>query len=162
MEVLRRPKDFVQPYLNELFMARFGSNVITANGEHWSRQRKVVASVINERISKSVFDESVRQTEGLLADVFDRADGATTETNQLFNMMKKITIHVLSGAGMGAQVEWKNDDMNKPQTGYNTTYIQACKTVMTIRSKRLGHARKRCLPCIPPFALFGAQAPAES
>ena len=129
-EIVRRPKDFIQPDLNGLFMATFGQNVLTANGEHWSRQRKIVASVINERISRSVFDESILQTGGLLADVFDRAGGDAAETNQLFIMMKKITIHVLSGAGMGAQVQWNNNDIEKPQGGYKTTYIQACKTVM--------------------------------
>lgn len=133
-EILRRARDFVQPDVIALFVAVFGDNVLSSNGDHWSRQRKIVAPVINERISRSVFDESIRQTESLLADVFDRADGATAETNQLFTMMKKITIHVLSGAGMGAQVSWNNDEIDRPQDGYRMTYMQACKTVVEAAS----------------------------
>lgn len=111
-------------------MGKFGDNVLTSNGERWSKQRKVIASVINERISKAVFNETMRQTDGLLGEVYDHADGKSSDTNQLFNMMKKITIHVLSGAGMGASTEWKNDEKLKPRDGYKMTYIEACKMVI--------------------------------
>ncbi|EMC93909.1 hypothetical protein BAUCODRAFT_75410 [Baudoinia panamericana UAMH 10762] len=131
-EVLRRPNDFHQLDLTDLFMARFGHNVLTTNGDRWARQRKVVASVINERISKAVFDESVRQTEGLMDEVYrsssDTSDCA--ETNKLFDMMKKITIHVLSGAGMGATVSFSGDTLEKPKPGYKLNYIESVKSVI--------------------------------
>lgn len=111
-------------------MGQFGRNIITDNDEKWAKQRKVVASVVNERISKEVFGESARQTDGLLAEVYDDADGGTSDTNQLFDMMKKITINVLSGAGMGNSVEWKSSEEDKPREGYKMTYIEACKMVM--------------------------------
>lgn len=111
-------------------MGQFGRNVLTDNGEKWAKQRKVVAGVINERISKTVFNESVKQTEGLLGEVYEKADGRASNTNRLFDMMKKITIHVLSGAGMGASVTWNGNDDEKPREGYKLTYIEACKTVI--------------------------------
>jgi cytochrome P450 len=112
-------------------MGVFGRNILTENGEQWAKQRKVVAGVINERISKTVFNESIRQTEGLLGEVYEKADGAVSDsTNRLFDMMKKITIHVLSGAGMGASVAWNGNDNEKPREGYKLTYIEACKTVI--------------------------------
>lgn len=111
-------------------MGRFGRNILTENGDEWAKQRKVVASVINERISKTVFNESVRQTEGLLGEVYDKADGQAADTSRLFDMMKKITIHVLSGAGMGATVDWAGNEHEKPRKGYKLTYIEACKTVI--------------------------------
>lgn len=110
-------------------MAKFGHNVLTSNGDKWVRQRKVVASTINERISKSVFDESVTQTLGLLNEVTSRA-GGNGETNQLFNMAKKITIHVLGGAGMGASVPWDSDTSERPKPGFQQTYIQSVKTII--------------------------------
>ncbi|GAB7331920.1 hypothetical protein MBLNU13_g03844t1 [Cladosporium sp. NU13] len=129
-EISRRPRDFRQPATTDLIIGRFGGNVLSSNDESWAKQRKVVASVINERISKTVFNESIVQTEGLLAEVYDKADGKTTDTNQLFDMMKKITIHVLSGAGMGANVDWHSNANEKPREGYKLTYIEACKTVI--------------------------------
>jgi cytochrome P450 len=129
-EIARRPRDFQQPSNTALIMGQFGRNVLTDNGEKWAKQRKVVAGVINERISKTVFNESIRQTEGLLGEVYEKADGGVSDSNRLFDMMKKITIHVLSGAGMGASVAWDGNDGEKPREGYKMTYIEACKTVI--------------------------------
>lgn len=125
-EVLRRPTDFPQVDLTELFMGRFGRNVLTSNGDVWSRQRKLIAGVINERISKTVFNESIHQTSGLLDEVIGTEEAA--ETNRMFDMMKKITINVLSGAGMGNSVEWKDEE--KPNGGFKMTYIESIKHVI--------------------------------
>jgi cytochrome P450 len=88
-EILNRTRDFVPVDLTELFMAKFGPNVLTSHGDSWARQRKVVAGVINERISKTVFNESIHQTKGLIDEVIE---GSAGETNRIFDMMKKITI----------------------------------------------------------------------
>ncbi len=127
-ELLRRTGDFMPGDLTELFMARFGQNVLTSTGESWSRQRKVVAGVINERISKTVFNESIHQTKGLLDEVLGH--GKAGETNRLFDMMKKITINVLSGAGMGTSVDWKDNVNDEPSPGFKMTYIEAVKHVI--------------------------------
>lgn len=127
-EVLRRPGDFQQVDLTELFMAIFGQNVLTSDGDAWARQRKVVASVINERISKTIFHESIHQTEGLVDEVIGQ--GSMGETNRIFDMFKKITINVLSGAGMGSSVEWNDKAHEKPIPGYRMTYIEAVKNVI--------------------------------
>jgi cytochrome P450 len=127
-EVLNRPKDFMTMDLSELFMGRFGPNVLISDGDAWARQRKVVASVINERISKTVFNESIHQTKGLVEEVL--GDGNAAETNRIFDMMKKITINVLSGAGMGTKVDWKDDTTEKPSPGFRMNYIEAVKCIV--------------------------------
>lgn len=111
-------------------MAKFGQNVLTSHGESWTRQRKIVASVINERISKAVFEESVRQTQGLLSEMNETAVNGVTETDKLFDMVKKITINVLSGAGMGAFISWEDDRTERPEPGFKQTYIQSVKAVL--------------------------------
>lgn len=127
-EVLRRPNDFLPMAETELFMNKFGSNVLTSSGESWSRQRKLVASVINERISRTVFQESLQQTKGLVSEVL--AGGEVGESTRVFDMLKKITINVLSGAGMGASVEWDDDKDDKPIEPYRQTYMEAVKHVI--------------------------------
>ncbi|RDW59204.1 cytochrome P450 monooxygenase-like protein [Coleophoma crateriformis] len=127
-EVLRRVKDFQQVELTALFMGKFGQNVMTSDGDAWTRQRKVVASTINERISRTVFNESLHQTEGLLDEVL--SNHSQGETNRIFDMMKKITINVISGAGMGANVEWKDAANEKPRPRFKMTYIDAVKQVL--------------------------------
>lgn len=127
-EVLQRHNDFLPTKESVLFMSKFGHNVLTSTGTSWSRQRKIVASVINERISKTVFDESIQQTDGLLGEVLGQ--GATGETTRIFDMIKKVTINVLSGAGMGNKVDWADDTEEKPVAPHQQTYIQAVKNVV--------------------------------
>jgi cytochrome P450 len=91
-EVLRRTKDFVVPELNKLFMEKFGPNILTTDGDVWSKHRKLVSGVINERISEAVFRESIHQTEGLLDEVLENSEAGVT--NRMFDMMRKITINV--------------------------------------------------------------------
>lgn len=111
-------------------MAKFGQNVLTSHGDSWSRQRKVVASVINERISRTVFDETVHQTKGLISELEESAADGITDSHRLFDMGKKITINVLSGAGMGARVAWNDDSTETPKPGFKQTYIQSVKALM--------------------------------
>ncbi|KAJ4396801.1 hypothetical protein N0V93_001023 [Gnomoniopsis smithogilvyi] len=127
-DVLRRPNDFFPMTETELFMNRFGSNVLTSSGDSWARQRKLVASVINERISKTVFHESIQQTKGLIDEVL--AGKEVGESTRVFDMLKKITINVLSGAGMGASVDWDDDKGEKPNGPYRQTYMEAVKHVI--------------------------------
>ncbi|KGO39614.1 Cytochrome P450 [Penicillium expansum] len=132
-EVLQRTGDFKVPTITGLLLAQSGHNVFTTNGTRWAKQRKVVASVINERISKTVFDATVCQTTGMLDELILAASekrGSSAESNELFDMIKRVTIHVLSEAGMGAKVPWRSQDGEKPMPGFKTTYIEASKVVM--------------------------------
>lgn len=125
VEILRRVRDFQSHRLTHLFMSRFGGNVLASDGEDWGRMRRIVAPVINERVSERVFEESGRQTEGLLREV----EGG--QTNRLFDMMKRITVNVLSGAGMGASVAWEEDEDGKGgNEGERMSYMQAVKAVI--------------------------------
>jgi cytochrome P450 len=85
-----------------------------------------------EKISASVFDESLKQTDGMLDELFgtDSQAGDCAVTTKAFDMMKKITIHVLSGAGMGVSPSWRETDNEKPKAGFKMTYIQAVKVVI--------------------------------
>lgn len=132
-DVLRRPGDFEMPSITGVLLAQFGHNVITANGDKWAKQRRIVASVINERISKTVFDATIRQTSGMFDELLlagNEKEVDSVESTKMFDMIKRITIHVLSEAGMGAKVPWRNEDNDKPNPRLNMTYIEACKVVM--------------------------------
>lgn len=133
-EVLQRTGDFNIPPITGLLFAQFGHNVFTTNGARWAKQRKVVASVINERISKTVFDATVCQTTDMLDELLLAASEkkkSFVESNELFDMIRRITIHVLSEAGMGAKAPWRSRDNEKPDPGFDTTYIEASKVVMS-------------------------------
>jgi cytochrome P450 len=128
----RRIDDFVVFEFTRIFLDKFGVNVLTTDNPIWKRHRKVVATVLNERISASVFQESLKQTDGMLDELFSLSSAPrdAVTTNQIFGMMKKITIHVLSGAGMGVSPPWYNDEGEKPRPGFKMTYMEAVKTVV--------------------------------
>ncbi|CAI7621474.1 unnamed protein product [Penicillium viridicatum] len=132
-EVLHRTGDSNIPTITGLLFAQFGHNVFTTNGARWAKQRKVVASVINERISKTVFDATVCQTTGILDELLlvgSEKKKSFVESNELFDMIRWVTIHVLSEAGMGAKALWRSEDDEKPEPRFETTYIEASKVVM--------------------------------
>lgn len=134
-DVLRRTDDFKMPPLVGVLLGQFGHNVLTTNGQRWAKQRKVVASVINERISRTIFDAAICQTTGMLDELQvssteTEVERRYIETTKMFDMIKRITIHVLSEAGMGAKTPWNGKDDKKSESGFKMTYIEACKIVM--------------------------------
>lgn len=128
LEILRRTGDFQQQDAIGVFMDRFGRNLLSSDGEDWARQRRVVASTLNERISRTIWDETVKQTDGLLEEVGGSGEKGTVG---LFDGMKKITINVLTGAGMGRSVAWEESEEGPDaKGGYRMSYIECVKVVI--------------------------------
>jgi cytochrome P450 len=126
IEVLKRPKDFIQTEIGSFIMRLFGENLITSDGESWSRQRKLIAPNINERISKIVFQESCRQTVEMMDNYANNVKGVTDDA---MNGLKTIAINVLATAGYGVSWPWKQEKQD-PQPGYRMTYIEATRTAV--------------------------------
>jgi hypothetical protein len=103
-DILLRVREFETPEDIRLALGGFPPNVMTTNGDQWARHRRVVSTVIDKRISKNAFEESMRQTNSPLDELFSSPTGGkpdSTDTLQLFDMLKKVTIHGFLGAGMG-------------------------------------------------------------
>lgn len=64
-----------------------------------------MAGTITEKISKAVWQESVVQTESMIEEVFRGGAEKQAATKRMFDYMKKITINVLSGVGMGESID---------------------------------------------------------
>jgi cytochrome P450 len=131
-DVLQRTHAFEVPAALEFALGQFGPNVMTTNGPIWARHRRIVSSVIDERISKTVFEESIQQSLGLLDELFAASStySSTAETLDLFNMLKKLTIHVLMASGMGEQVPWHNRKHDIPEPGYTMSSIESLTSVV--------------------------------
>jgi cytochrome P450 len=131
-DVLHRTHAFEVPSTLAFALGQFGPNVMTTNGPIWARHRRIVSSVIDERISKTVFEESIQQSHGLLDELFadSSTESSTAETLDLFNMLKKLTIHVLMASGMGEQVPWHNGKHDIPETGYTMSSIESLTSVV--------------------------------
>ena len=102
-EILRRIHDFEQPRELEFLLAKFGPNVLTSNGDQWARHRKIVAKVINERISKAVFENSIYYSQEILHDVLPISPdkSSSIETAMLFDKLTQVSFSILIGVGIG-------------------------------------------------------------
>ena len=131
-DILHRTHAFEVPAALEFALGRYGPNVMITNGNTWARHRRIVSSVIDERISKTVFEESIGQSLGLLDEVFSNSatDSPIVETLHLFNMLKKLTIHVLMASGMGRQVPWQDEGHDQPEAGYTMTSVESLTYVV--------------------------------
>ncbi|KAK1984493.1 cytochrome P450 [Colletotrichum cereale] len=63
--ILAKRNDFVQGEILKRIMGFAGGNVQTSNGDSWSRQRRIVATALNERISPGVWKETAAQAASL-------------------------------------------------------------------------------------------------
>ncbi|KAL5378613.1 hypothetical protein DPSP01_009024 [Paraphaeosphaeria sporulosa] len=98
-EVLAKRKIFVKPKLYET-LDMFGKNVDTVNGEEWSRHRKITAPCFNERVSGFVWNESIRQSQAMLAQWLSQPGG---RISKMVDDTRIVALHVLTAAGFGVQ-----------------------------------------------------------
>ncbi|GKT51938.1 putative cytosine deaminase [Colletotrichum spaethianum] len=103
--ILAKRKEFILADISIKIMSFLGMNVLTSNGESWSRQRRIVAPALNERISPDVWKETAEQATSL-ADLLlsssspsaTSADGASSDT---LPGLRSIAINVLTRVAYG-------------------------------------------------------------
>jgi cytochrome P450 len=131
-DILTRVREFEVPAATGFALGTYGPNVLTTNGDRWARHRKIITSILDERIMRAVFEESIRQTRGLLGEIFETPQGepqpTSTETVRLFDMLKRVTIHVLLGTSMGVKVPWHGKRQIEP--GYKMPHIDSLNTMV--------------------------------
>ncbi|KAF2227488.1 cytochrome P450 [Elsinoe ampelina] len=111
LDVLKRPKDFSQQDVSNLILGYMGPSLITSDGEVWAKQRKIIASIVNERVSKLVFEESGRQADFLVDELRTVNSEDRDATMPSMDGLKKIAINVLSRAGYGIPKSWEDGDV---------------------------------------------------
>jgi cytochrome P450 len=130
-DIILRTQDFLVPDSIGYALGKFGPNVLTSNGEQWARHRKVVASVVTERISKTAFEASWSHANKVLGEilVISPDNSGSTDTPLIFDMLTRITLEVLISAGLGDKVPWKLEDEKTADHGYTMTYPESLSLV---------------------------------
>ncbi|KAA8576990.1 hypothetical protein EYC84_007014 [Monilinia fructicola] len=117
-----RKNDFVKPVKNYRVMDVFGRNILTTEGEEWRRHKRIVGKSFGERSMGLVWEESLRQAEGMvgvwgrrmrkirneggrksLEDEELRVDDAGSDTAIL-------SLHVICAAGFGVPQLWEGQE----------------------------------------------------
>ena len=100
--------------------------MIQVEGDTWQRHRKLTAPSFNERTSRSVWNEAIRQTQDMLQSWVRLGDSGTTET---VGDTKLMALHVLTSAGFGMSFPY-SEGMQSLRPGYSMTYRDALQLIL--------------------------------
>lgn len=112
-QVTARHRDFPKPVWRFKIVDIFGKSILTAeDGEEWKRHHKIVGPSFSERSNRLVFEESLRQAEGMLS-FWDKKSkkGAIKDELRISDTSGDtgtLTLHVICAAGFGIPQLWEN------------------------------------------------------
>ncbi|KAH7130051.1 cytochrome P450 [Dendryphion nanum] len=113
-EVWGRRADFPRPARNYELLSVYGPSISTASPENWARHRKVLASPFgNEAVMRSVWDESVRQTQQMMHAWTISGIGSISAD------MRAVSLNVLAATGFRRAFDFKAS--GKTGVGSETT-----------------------------------------
>ena len=117
--IVQKPKEFLLAGPSIRILGMQGPNVASVNGEDWQRQRRIIAPMINERVSAIAWNESSEQANEMVKHYVDQASG---ETDSSIEGLRRIAINVLGTVGYGKTRHWSTPD-EKTATGYQHTFM---------------------------------------
>lgn len=112
MQIATRYGDFEKPIETYAVMDMYGSSILTTEGQNWKRHKRIVRPAFNEKSNTMVWEESLRQAEGMLHS-WARLPGNTSKEMKVGDTAKhmlKAALNVISGAGFGVRQLWEDQD----------------------------------------------------
>ncbi|KAL5452626.1 hypothetical protein PMIN06_005906 [Paraphaeosphaeria minitans] len=101
--ILARSREFELDAMSRKLLNNFGDSLAGSVGEAWSRQRRLIAPMLNERIMETVWSESQQQAHDMMSHFTAVEDGTTNGT---VNGLRKIAFNILSTIGYGMSTKW--------------------------------------------------------
>ena len=103
-------------------------NIQQHDGDDWQRTRRIIAPLLNERISSLVWAESRAQAQQMLTHFAARPRG---ETDGLVAGCRTLAMNVLGAAGYGTPAAWRPDGEAgaAPPPGRKLTFLDAIATI---------------------------------
>lgn len=124
--LLSRRKDFIKPAVLYDGLNVFGPNLNTAEGEVWQRHRRITAPSLNERISASVWQESLCQAQQML-DYWTKS--GREGVSSMMEDTATLALNVLTACGFGEHTNFQNTPVVEPSTG-DMTYRDAVMMIL--------------------------------
>jgi len=114
-QITTRKTDFTKPVEGYKIVDLFGRSMLTQEGQEWRRHRKIVGPSFGEKSNRLVFEESLRQTEGMLN--LWASQGTNTRAELRVENASKdaatLSLHVICAAGFGVPQLWPNEGEEK-------------------------------------------------
>jgi hypothetical protein len=134
-QITSRRFDFVKPVKNYGVVDIFGHSILTAEGDEWKRHKKIVGPSFSEKSNKMVFEESLRQANGML-EMWGRVEGNTVQdlkVEDLGGATATLSLHVICAAGFGVPQLWPGESEDKLEgkglPGYSGNELMANHTM---------------------------------
>lgn len=119
--ILTRRRDFEQDGVSMMILNLFGPSLAGSVGDAWSRQRRLIAPMLNERIMENVWNESHQQATQMMAHITNVEGGTTSGTA---NGLRRIAFNILSTIGYGMPTEW-SADVKKAQRNEKMEFMES-------------------------------------
>lgn len=114
-QITTRKTDFLKPVERYKIVDLFGKSILTQEGQEWKRHRKIVGPSFSEKSNRLVFEESVRQAEGMM-NLWAEKKGNTSGRMTVGNTAEDsatLSLHVICAAGFGVPTLWPNEGEEK-------------------------------------------------
>ncbi|KAI0968467.1 cytochrome P450 [Xylaria arbuscula] len=124
-DIVTRRGDFQRPIAELKLLELYGPCISTAKWDEWPRHRKIMATPFNETIMKSVWDESLRQTKGMLASwAAASPDGIASYQKDT----RTLSLNVLAATGFGKAYDFRGS--TEPRIDKVGGYRDSLQTVL--------------------------------
>lgn len=144
-QITSRRNDFEKPIEVYTIVDMYGPSLLTVTGDRWKRHKKIIAPAFSEKSNTLVWQESLRQVEGLV-EVWGQQLGSTKESMKVADAAgdtMQLALNVISGAGFGVPQLWPGQDEkhlgDRVVQGFNTkeltgkhklSFIEALRTMV--------------------------------
>ena len=104
-DITSRGADFPKPTSLYKSVDIYGKNVVSSEGAMWRQHRKLVAPAFTEKNSQLVFNETLEQTEAMLA-LWQGLDGDAKTLRTVAEDTMRLSLNVIGRAGLGRKMGW--------------------------------------------------------
>ncbi|KAK4191431.1 cytochrome P450 [Podospora australis] len=97
-------------------LSLFGQNVLTTEGPLWRMHRKVTSASFNEKNAAFTFSEAIKQTEGLMAKLFEGSgeqSGTTGTITTLEHETIRWALNIIGYVGFGLKLLWPGQTLSR-------------------------------------------------
>jgi cytochrome P450 len=125
-DILIRRREFVKDEKGTALDV-FGKSVFSLNGPDWQRHRRITTTFFNEKISKSVWKESLVQASSMLRTWSSKGkEGVRTMSQDTMTL----SLHVLTANGFGKSYDFDAGVQEIPQ-GHSISYRESLRLIIT-------------------------------
>jgi len=114
-QITTRKTDFPKPVDLYGLLNTFGKSILSVEGQEWRRHKKIVGSSFSEKSNRLVFEESLRQSEGMI-DLWAKQKGNNIRDMRIEDTThdtSTLSLHVICAAGFGVPQVWSKEEEEK-------------------------------------------------